>query len=775
MTKSVRIGCGVLVVAAGTTAALAQVAPHCHEVGTCGKAEAAMRLLAPGTQAHIIEDPAGECMACDVAELTDLIHCDLNIEVVPGPNTLSGDNTMTVMSKVDGLTEFTFRLRSQFTIHSAVINGATPVVVTNPTTTTRIATLDRPYNTNEVFTLRIEYSGVPVAIGSFGSIVYTTVSGQPQVQSLSEPYYAYTWWPCKDANVGEAGDNSDKFTIDMSITAPANMASVGPGSLVGVDDLPGNRRRYNWSSAYPISTYLVFFASGVYNQWQTAYEYPLSGGGTGTMPVHFSIFPGNDTPANRAAWEQCVQMMHTFRPLFGEYPFVEEKYGIYNFTFGGGMEHQTYTGQSGFGLSLTAHELGHQWFGDHITCKTWSDIWLNEGFATYSEALWEQYRPGSTGWPAYFAAMDSRRPTQVSGTCYRPNTSSIGNIFSTNYAYRKPAWVIHALRKVVGEQTFFDIIAAHRAAHGGSAASTDDFIAVASATAGEDLSWFFEQWIYGPGAPAYARGYQNVTINGQDYLRLRLRQTQTSFPLFTMPIDIRVDRAGGSETHTVWNFAGTQWYLLPIAAPATGVVVDENSWILTTAKTSEAYVAGPPKIVSAWPLPGDSLGGAPAEISVVFSDHVSAPAGALVLLSGGVPVPAQVSYSAQDWTATLQPAQPLGPGVYTLQVGEAVVTAAGGVALDGEISGTGAAAFPSGDGVPGGAASWSFTVAGEPCYANCDGSTAAPVLNVADFTCFLSKFAAGDAYANCDGSTTAPVLNVADFSCFLSKFAAGCP
>src|SRR5262249_48354456 len=147
-----------------------------------------------------VEDPEGWCMACDAAELTDVLNCNLDLEVIPSTSTLVGSNTFTVMSRMDGLTSFTFRLRSQFVISSAVINGSTPVSVSTPTTTTRIATLDRPYNIGETFTLTISYSGVPVSVGSFGSVAFTTQNGQPLFQTLSEPYYAYTWWPCKDGD-----------------------------------------------------------------------------------------------------------------------------------------------------------------------------------------------------------------------------------------------------------------------------------------------------------------------------------------------------------------------------------------------------------------------------------------------------------------------------------------------------------------------------------------------------------------------------------------------
>jgi len=737
----------------------------CADGDGCGKARAAEAWFKARRQPH--EDPVGECLMCDASELTDVLHCNLDIEISPTAGTIVGSNTFTIMSEVDGLTTFTFRLRSNFTITSALINGTTPILTTNPTTTTRVATLDRPYNNGEVFTLKISYGGVPVSAGGFGSIEFTTQNGQPLVQSLSEPYYSYTWWPCKDGDVGALGDNSDKFTVEVAITAPDTMKSVSVGLLQGVDVIAGGKSKYRWASNYPIVTYLVFLGSTNYNQWTQTYNYP-----GGTMPVQFSIYPANDTAGNRASWEKCIQMLATYRDFYGEYPFINEKYGIYNFNFGGGEEHQTYTGQGTFSESVTSHELGHQWWGDNITCKTWSDIWLNEGFATYTEALWIERRPGSAGLPDLFSAMNSRRPTNVAGTVYRTDVSSTSAIFSTNYAYRKGGWVLHQLRHIVGDATFFNILATYRAAYQGSAATTDQFAAVASSVYGQDLTWFFQQCVYGPGAPAYAAGYQNVNINGQDYLRLRLRQTQTAYPVFTFPVDIRVNTASGNQTSTVWNNAGTQWFVIPVSAPATGIVVDENNWILSTAKTSEAYVNGPPKLVQAAPSPNQSFpaAGAPSQISITFSEAVTAAASDFTLTTPSGPVAFTFSYAPANFTATLTPTSPLAPGQYTITARDTIRSAAASIALDGEMPG-----LPSGNGQAGGDAVYTFTIEPSTCYANCDGSTIPPILNVSDFTCFLNKYSAGDPYANCDGSTVPPILNVNDFTCFLNSYSAGCP
>ncbi len=639
----------------------------------------------------------------EAAPDTDLLHNKLDIEIFTATSTITGTNVMTVQSKVADLTQFTFTLRSNYTITSATIGG-TPVTVTSVGTYGRQVTLDRAYALDEIFDLTIAYTGVAVSRG-FGSINFTSVGGNSLVFTLSEPYFAATWWPSKDGDFGLPGDNGDKATIELSVTAPNTLTTVSNGLLQGVDALSGGRSRYRWASNYQTSTYLVFFSTSKYNTWSQTYTYD-----GGTMPVEFAIFPADDNTTNRALWEKCITMLGTYKDIYGLYPFIDEKYGIYEFTFGGGQEHQTYTGEGTFSESVTSHELGHQWWGDNITCKYWNDIWLNESFADYTEALWEERKPGSTGLPALFAAMAARRPSAVSDTVYVYDVSDFNRIFDYNYTYLKGGWVLHMLRHVVGDSTFFDILANYRAMYQGGGATTDDFAGVASAVSGQDLTYFFNQWIYGGGAPAYQYGWQAATINGANYLRLYVKQTQTS-GLFSMPIDIRRTTSGGATTTTVWNSAAAQWYLIPVSAAVTSIGFDENDWILDTAKTSIAYVAGPPKVVSAVPGPGAQLSTAPSAIVVGFSDDVTTSAADYTITGPSGNVPFTFSYAPTSFTTTLIPTGPLPNGDYFVTVNDSITRAGSSSALDGELADpNNSALLPSGDGLASGDAVFAFHV-----------------------------------------------------------------
>ncbi len=670
----------------------------------CGKGQALVARFLAGLPPSDEQSLAAEREALGD---TDVLHYNLDIEIVPSTSHIAGTNTMTVRSLINGLTQFTFRLRTQFAC-SAVINGTTPVTVTTASTTTRVVTLDHACNAGQEFTLTVTYSGTVVSVG-FGSINFTTQNGQPLVFTLSEPYYAYTWWPVKDGDAGLSGDNSDKATVELAVTAPNTLRTVSNGVLVSTDTLSGSRKRYRWATNYPIAPYLVCFSTTNYNTWTQIYDY-----GTGTMPVEFNIYPASDTTSHRTSWQICLTALAVYRTIYGLYPFINEKYGIYQFAFSGGMEHQTNTGEGVFDESVTVHELSHQWWGDAVTCKTWNDIWLNEGFADYSEALWYERKPGSTGLQALFSAMALRRPSTVNGSVYCYDTTDANRIFSADFSYYKAGWVLHQLRHVVGDTAFFNTLTTYRTAYEGSAATTDQFAAKAAAAYGQDLSWFFNEWVYGIGAPAYASGWQTANINGQNYLRLRVRQTQsTSYGTYTMPIDVRVNFASGNQTYTIFDNALSQWFVVPIAAPATSIMLDENAWILTTAKTSESYVNGPAKLVQTTPLPGAvvPLASAPSAVTITFSENVSAAASDFVLASASGAVPFTLSYSATNFTATLNCGAPLPGGAYTLTVKDTIRTTAASIQLDGEIANPAStASLPSGNGLAGGNGVITFVV-----------------------------------------------------------------
>jgi len=680
---------------------------------TCGHARMAARWLErdPGLQPGDLVVRDGEVTD------TDVLHYDLDLEIDPVTESLSGSNIMTVRSLIDGLTQFCFQLDDNFAITSLMVNGNS-VSWVHPDGVNVDVTLDRTYNAGEEFDLYVAYNGYPAQGLGFGSIMFRTRSGAYEVWTLSEPWYSYTWWPCKDAN-------TDKASAALAFTVPDTLVVASNGVLQGVDVVGVDQLRYRWETNYPTAPYLYCFGATNYDTFGDVWTYQDV-----SMPLAFYIYPESNTPSNRAAWLATAGMLTVYSDLFGVYPFANEKYGICHVGFGGGMEHQTLTSQGGFGESLTAHELAHQWWGDNVTCATWHDIWLNEGFATYSEALWFENKPGGSE-AALHAWMVNRRPSNVNGSVYCYDILNLGRIFSSNFSYRKGAWVLHMLRHMLGDETFFEVLAAYRAAFEGGAATTEDFRAVAESVSGRDLSWFFSEWVYDVGAPAYTYGWREYLIDGRHYVEFYIEQVQTSpYPVFTMPVDMLVSfgggvGSGGTETHTVWNDAAAEHVLVEVDdSPVTDVDLDPKPWILWTQAHTVSFVEGPPKIVSADPLPGGAVvAGQTASIEIVFHKDVVVDSADLTLVgeSAGT-VASTFAYDAVRHAVTLTPVAPLEVDDYTLTVADSVVDVAASLALDGElVHPEGGEALPSGDGLPGGPAVVSFSVVRALGDVDCDG------------------------------------------------------
>lgn len=506
---------------------------------------------------------------------TDALHYKLEIELVFTNSTLIGHATETFRSLVPDLGTIDLDFTSALPV-SAVRMGGNPVPFTRPTDTLRIS-LDRLYQPQETFTVEIDYAGTPPPSTSLGGMVFTTHSGAPMAWTLSEPWDARLWWPGKDVL-------GDKATFEIWLIHPDTMTGVSNGTLMGVDVLSGNRHRSRWQTNYPMVAYLASLAVTNYQRRTDTYT-----GQGANMPVEFWVFP-ESWSSWQTGMDRVVPMLHAFSGVYGQYPFVAEKYGVAQFTWGGGMEHQTVASQSSVSEYLTAHELSHQWWGDLITCATWHDIWLNEGFATFSEAVWAERRTGGT-LASYLARMVTNKPTNTSGTVYVTDIGNVNAIFSSNNVYRKGGWVMHMLRGVLGDATFFQCLLDYRAAFAGGSATTADFRAVCEQTAGRPLGWFFDQWVMLPGAPAYTYAWRPLHHNGRDYLLLELDQTQTLQPVFTMPVRVRVSTAAGTQTHTVWNDQRQDQRAIALAGAgaATAVAIDPDQWILRSTPVSRSF------------------------------------------------------------------------------------------------------------------------------------------------------------------------------------------
>ncbi|MFO0837462.1 MAG: M1 family aminopeptidase [Phycisphaerae bacterium] len=652
----------------------------------CASAKSALGAL-------VNRDGAGDSALRGPGQQTDVLHYFADLECDFATSGVSGSMTITVQCLVDGVSSFSFRAFSELAINSCTVDGV-PVIVSRLSAFNVNAALPRSYFAGEEFELRIVYAGQPV----YG--MWFTTHGTPAVpivSTVNEPTSAGGWFVCKD-------DNRDKATADLWFTVPDTMTAVANGLLQGVDALPGGKSRFRWKTAYPTAPYLFFVSATNYNLYQRTFFY-----GNQTMPLTFYLYPESDTPAERSRADEIAVGLDTLSDLFGPYPFMNEKYGAYHFPwFNAGMEHQTLSGQWDFFYPLAAHEAAHQWWGDMVTCALWNDVWLNEGFATYGEVLWAEFASGGPNNAVRIGQMSARRPSVFSGSVYQ---YTLSNLFDQNTTYRKGAWVLNMLRGIVGDTAFFNILRTWGQIYQYDSATTADFQAVCEAISGQSLDWFFQPWVYGNGAITYRSAWRNVSVVNAQFVEVYLQQAQSaSYPTFRMPVTLRFTQSGGGTFDaSVINDAREEHFLIPTTTPATGLTVDPDEWILTTSKSSVPFVNSPPKVIAITPSPAahvTSPGVGP--IRVQFHVNVTLPPGA-VSLSGARfgAIPATVSYNSSTYTASLTPAQPLRPDVYTLTVGDSTVAVIGGRALDGEIVN---GVLPSGDGVPGGSAVCTFVV-----------------------------------------------------------------
>ncbi len=627
--------------------------------------------------------------------LTDVLHLDLQLKADPATHRIDGVARETVRSLAPGLDRFSLRLHPSLRVISVRVDASDAAWQRTGDGSVLEVALDPPRDAGGEFEVEVTYAGVPPGAGFGESGLYFERPDGPLIYTLSEPWLAYTWWPVKE-------DNTDKATLDITVTVPNGLSVAANGVLAGTMDASPGWTAWHWRSRYPIAPYLVAFAAARYNTFSDTMHV-----GNLSMPVQFWILPSSDTPSNREGWLRAVAMLEILGPFFGGYPFTYEKYGIYEFGFGGGMEHQTATGQSGFGEVLTSHELGHQWWGDLITCATWHDIWLNEGFATYSTALWWEFRSGEDDREALRYVMDAYRPDDPDETVYVFDDSDPHRIFSFNASYEKGAWALHMLRGVTGDPRFFTILQVYRQRFGFGAATTEDFKAVVESVMEQPMDWFFDEWIYGSGAPDYRFSWRETEVDGQRYLEVGLRQVQPG-RVFTMPVQIMIRGGGAAPVVTLWNTAREQTWTLPLAEDEVdSVTPDPWMWILARGWGEDTTLPPtPPRIVAVSPAPGRPAEVSPARpITVTFQENVRIGSGDVRLTDRlrGTDVPVTVSWDPDTLTATLVPETSLAPHRWILTVRDTVTAAASGLPLDGEVPGAFAhSLLPSGDGLPGG-------------------------------------------------------------------------
>ena len=419
--------------------------------------------------------------------------------------------------------------------------------------------------------LSIEYEGNPVSSG-FGSFE-TSVHGNlnvPILWTLSEPYGAKGWWPCKQ-------DLIDKIdSIDVYITHPEVYKAASNGLLLSETSNGSQSTTTHWKHRYPIPAYLIAIAVTNY----TVYKDHVS---NGNFDVVNYVYPESLDVA-KAGTAITPQIMDLFGNLFEIYPYFNEKYGHAQFGWGGGMEHTTMTFMGSWGRSLIAHELAHQWFGNKITCGSWEDIWLNEGFATYLDGLVVENFDGDDAFHNWKKSLVSSITSQEGGSTFVDDTTSVNRIFSGRLTYRKGAMILNMIRYKLGDENFFQAIKNYLSDTNLAFdyARTSDLQFHLETVSGMDLTEFFSDWFYGEGYPSYEVNWHQNSSN--NIVRFTVNQTQShsSVSFFEMPLPVLVQGAGGeSEIIRLEVSENAQTFNTEIPFEITSIEIDPETQLIS--------------------------------------------------------------------------------------------------------------------------------------------------------------------------------------------------
>jgi len=500
----------------------------------------------------------------------DVQYYKLDVSVTHTPKFIGGVVLLNAKSSLDSLTSIKIDMQNTLTVDSIISGTKLSYQHISDIITVQ---LEKVYKLNELFSLKIYYHGTPGSSG-FGSYETSYHNGVQTIYTLSEPYGASDWWPCKDT----PADKAD--SADIWIRCDSSLKAISNGKLIGVANNKDGTFTWRWQERYPIAQYLISMAISNFAEYQQYFNYSK----TDSMSVIHYIYP-EYLNQNKTNLGKTTNMLQVFSDKFGLYPYIKEKYGHASFGWGGGMEHQTVTsiGGSNFSIDLISHELAHQWFGDKVTCKDWQNIWLNEGFATFCESVYAEAIGGKTSYNAYVSAS-MVRAKRAKGSIYVRDISTVDEIFDGDRSYEKGGIVLHMLRGIVGDEKFFTLMQNYlddpRYAY--NVATTEDFQGVAESAYGSSLDYFFKEWIYGENFPTYTVTWNTSSLgNGTSKVNLMIGQIKNSTPqFFTMPIQINIKTSLGDTLFTVFNNQLTQGFSFIVNGTVSAIQFDPNNLIL---------------------------------------------------------------------------------------------------------------------------------------------------------------------------------------------------
>jgi aminopeptidase N len=508
----------------------------------------------------------------------DISYVKMEIVATNTSTAIEGHVTTVARVVAPTMSEYYFELSDQLIIDSAKINGQL-LTVTQVNTFVRKVTLLSAITQNTSFTAEVFYHGAPTGgTGFFTNGILNQTDATIPVQvthTVSAAIHSRDWWPCKQSL-------TDKIdSADIWITVPTGLKVASNGLLRNVTAVGTGQSRYEWASRYPADYYLISFAVAPYVEYNYFMHFPNS---TDSMLVQNYIY---NTPTilqqHQDELDSIEAIINHFSNIFGRYPFDKEKFGICQTPLGGGMENQTMVSLGSLDITLIAHELAHQWWGDNVTCGSLKDMWLNEGFASYCEQLFVEKFHGAPAALSYRTPVFNRvinGPGSTGGSVYVSDTTTEGRIYSSRLTYDKGAAVAHMLRFVIGNDSlYFKVLQDYQQQFAYRTATTEDMKNLAEQITNQDLDTFFHQWVYMEGYPTYsATWFQN---GSQVLLKLsQVSSKPSSVPVFKLPIEVKLQSGSGDTTIRIANEHTVQYYSFQWQNTMSGIQIDPNNHIL---------------------------------------------------------------------------------------------------------------------------------------------------------------------------------------------------
>lgn len=508
----------------------------------------------------------------------DVTFFYLDIAVENNSTHVGGEVTTNAVVLRETLESFKFELIDQLVVESVTVNGINEDFTQQDDVVT--VDLSTPLSEGDELSYTVTYDGQPPSGGFFSGIstAYISSWNKNVTWTLSEPFNAKQWWPCKQ-------DLYDKADSSYVFVTTSNENMVGSnGLLTAVTPMPDNKLRYEWKTRYPIDFYLVSISIADYQEYNI-YAKPENLPNDSILIQNFIY----DSPGCLENYQDGIDNTASFIEVlsekYGMYPFKNEKYGHCLAGIGGGMEHQTMTTIGGFGFGLVSHELGHMWFGDNVTCATWSDIWINEGFASYTEYIVAQILQGQSSADSWMLSAHNFVKQQPDGSVYVPpdeaNPDNVWRIFDSRLSYKKGAAILHMIRyELDDDDQFFDVYQTFQQQYGDSVATGLDFMGVLNDVSGMDFNYFFDQWYFGEGYPIF----DVVWNQSPETLYLHTNETTSApavTPFFETNVDYLIEYSDGSwETVTVRQTESDQYFEIPIDKEVADITVDPDNWLI---------------------------------------------------------------------------------------------------------------------------------------------------------------------------------------------------